>query len=1197
MAATGPERAAERARIEAKVFQLDTAVQQLTAGGGHSEEEAVAALEHLVHKRSALLAKHPEPDSGQGCEAAVLLVGDLEKLVGRYNRLAVAALHQGDLPRAFAWLQRAEATVAPQGGPFPGHPAAVESRLQLQATTLNNLACLARRRGKLPDAVRHLQSACSLEVQASGAPRASTLVNLAVCLTGDGQPERAQEECVRAINALSDKLDAGMASAQERQLLPVAWHNLGLAQLAVHDTQRATDSLEKAVQIARDFLGAQHPTTLQAEVSLGKATMDAKLPSRRGQRRRSSLQPEPPAPEAQPQRRPRRRSHRRASRSATRGARAALQPTPPSSAPASSGGGAVRLPMLRPGSSSAAAADLRERPPVSDGEPMTKAVARARHRRRQSELRERMDRRRLQQQQKQGMLDSKKDGSARKRHARDAAHAAAAAEAAPAAPSPSSEPRRATVAWEPPGSAKASEARREGSAEALLRQTPPLPATAVEENSEAAGENRRSSAGPSPDPAAYSTPLIARRVEISPLTFSDIKGEVREASVRAGQVSRTSSRPPSTEAGTAAKTETKRRFESRRAQREQILAAQRREEDARRDELFAERRREAEKFAALQRHQRSLQERRVRAARAIQKNWAIHMEKRLKARRERMAHANKYVEDESAVNRYACRWLKKTEGGRALARRLEAGKQPGLPLASMVANAAVTIQRGWALKAARLERARRLQQRKSLWAARMDHERLRRAATTVQQLYRGHRGRMRALWTQFESRRIAARVLWRWWIRRRRRKEQERAKAAELAWVSAACLRIQRRWRGFCGRLEAAERRLRSRIALIRSQECHAAVAIQRIHRGRSARTRAAALSAQRESERQQRRCQAQLEQEQRDAAEAAELRAETERVLARADEARRSRLAEADRHREEARQLWLEKVVAAEAERELEKFRAQPPLRHLQAARMAEREKLDALTAFAKVHLAAVRLQRALRRFVDELTPARRARCAELRRRARDLREQSRAAVLAARNTNVSARAAAEARKVRQAHEAEIDALMRAGAPPAGPAPPPRAAEVRRRREQEEAAHERWLRGHTEQQRDAIRARLRSELQGALVRGDARTVCLTEAGLTAGAEEALSDSEMEARAAARKAAGEAAERRTAAIQMQRVTRGSASRSRTGVVANRSREDRRGAREWQAARTIQGLWFMFQARELLRVKQAALNRALATAVQ
>eukprot|EP01062_Namystynia_karyoxenos_P004943 TRINITY_DN11745_c0_g1_i2.p1 TRINITY_DN11745_c0_g1~~TRINITY_DN11745_c0_g1_i2.p1 ORF type:complete len:1223 (+),score=289.37 TRINITY_DN11745_c0_g1_i2:94-3762(+) len=1213
----------EGRRLERRVTEHAARFRQLTEAGA-CDEEVVAVLGALVESRLRLQTLQGRPAAAPGGDEQQL-PKEVADLVRRYNRLAVQALHQGDLPRATAWLSRAEAIVDPQkSGTAACRADSIDSeqRKELHAATLNNLACLSRRRGRISAAVHHLRLACQLEEEAFGAPRPSTLINLAVCLTSEGSASDARECCTAAIGILHRNVTIDSATPQEQQL------------------QGAVQSALKAVSIARQLLGAEHPTTLQAEATAGQLQASscgspsgssalpelARVPSmsRRRSSRRSGrpVQPHPPLhPPPQHKPRPRRRSRgsRRTAQSAPAGGEP--PPVPPG------GGAALLLPTLRHGAvvtagGNVSAASAGPSPLDSSGDAAaSRASARARHRRRQKDLHEKRERRQQQREARQYAVGAKRDGGGhRKRRSRERSLAAAA---------------DATPAGEPPdGPAEAVRSQPftpvDGRRRSSLPAVPHYPAAAAGVAVTAAALVETVSAGQGPagghsparprsldvtevekscaaqlaaatgDPASEDesplyggSPLVARKVVDSPLTFADLKGEAREADARRALNTQVpTSEHASDVAGAESPTRTLRqqRVDAKRQSRLQRLALENREEEIRRVEINERirRQREAEEQALLE-HLR-LQERRLKAAIQIQGTFRQYAKRVHFERRQRLAMMIRGPGDtQGAVVDAAALWLRKTEGARALVRRLAAAKAiHRVDVVRKLTRCTMLLQRAFRVVGARL-RVRRLRALRTI-ADRTKEERARRrqAATKIQALHRGRLGRRKAMWADFHQRRRCARCLWRFWVRCRARldrvkRERERGHREEFS-----ARLIQRRWRGFKGRLLAAERRLRRRIAGIRAREQRAAVAIQRVFRGFYGRRIARVRAELRAAERSRRAAAAAQEGHEKDDEEVRELLAEAQRLLQIADTLRAPRLAAAERWREEARQYYLEHVVTVEESRRLDRYRAVPPARVVAAQQMQQQERILGLTHYARVRLATARIQRYARRWASEMTPQRREALQDWRERNRLRRAQAELAFLIRRQEDPSVRAAAEARQLRDAHQAEMLHLIGDSSPRPcpTPAPPPRAAPPLPRPPREESRRA-YREEQAELQRREMLEQLQRESREAAAQGDSegaeRALAAARAAELPAEREAREAAEREARAAAA-----AARRESAATDIQRVLRGSTERAVQSRRAQRRRDDSRYAREWGAARCIQGLWFMLQAREAVRSRQRAL---------
>jgi tetratricopeptide (TPR) repeat protein len=209
-------------------------------------------------------------------EEAILLLCDvpeaedevrtrLADLVGYYNRRAVKSIESGKTGYALAkkLLGRALAlTARPMGAILSNQ----DVRLRLRATTLNNLGCLYRRKGKGHAALKHLEMALKIEAEILEPLEdpASTHLNLCAILSGLRQHKVAIKHARAAIDKIlsqigveEDLLDTipEQHVSQARNLM-IGYHNMACCYEAALDAwalAKALDSLDRAITIGERF--------------------------------------------------------------------------------------------------------------------------------------------------------------------------------------------------------------------------------------------------------------------------------------------------------------------------------------------------------------------------------------------------------------------------------------------------------------------------------------------------------------------------------------------------------------------------------------------------------------------------------------------------------------------------------------------------------------------------------------------------------------------------------------------------------------------------------------------------------------------------------------------------------------------------------------------------------------------------------
>ena len=216
-----------------------------------------------------------------------------------------------------------------------------------------------------------------------------------------------------------------------------------------------------------------------------------------------------------------------------------------------------------------------------------------------------------------------------------------------------------------------------------------------------------------------------------------------------------------------------------------------------------------------------------RSARHIQRTYREWAATHLTSRHSKAGKSE--VERIRSVARYAQTWLKKTAGGRFVA-RLRGRKHPQEWL--RIVRAVSQIQRCWRHHAARGGVQRKRAARKQWFAAVRENEAKIFAAFQIQLWFRSLRARRKVTDVRTTYQRQYC-VLIQRWVRKVQHKSRkiEEVKRA-LTRRSQAATKIQAAWRGYQGRLTAVVLRLKRKINKMRAREKKAAESIQRVGRG-----------------------------------------------------------------------------------------------------------------------------------------------------------------------------------------------------------------------------------------------------------------------------------------------------------------------------------------------------------------------------
>ena len=199
-------------------------------------------------ERALLLRLHVNPvDEAEACRAA-------ERLVVKCNATAVGCFKEDQYGIATDLLQNAMRMTDEGADPLGRNPA---KRRALRGTTLNNLACMERRRGRLPAALEFIESAIATASSQSPA----TYLNLSAILAQMGNSNQAVSAAKQAIVLLES------GSPERQSLIAIAYHNLATA-LEPVDIVEAIGTFETALRLSLQTLGRDSATTHSIEMNL-----------------------------------------------------------------------------------------------------------------------------------------------------------------------------------------------------------------------------------------------------------------------------------------------------------------------------------------------------------------------------------------------------------------------------------------------------------------------------------------------------------------------------------------------------------------------------------------------------------------------------------------------------------------------------------------------------------------------------------------------------------------------------------------------------------------------------------------------------------------------------------------------------------------------------------------------------------------
>jgi hypothetical protein len=324
------------------------------------------------------------------------------------------------------------------------------------------------------------------------------------------------------------------------------------------------------------------------------------------------------------------------------------------------------------------------------------------------------------------------------------------------------------------------------------------------------------------------------------------------------------------------------------------------------------------------------------------------------------------------------KWLQKTEGRRALIRRL--AQHPGLN-ANLFHTSVCAIQRCFRVSRAKdIVKAMRHRlnddrMRRILGARRMN------ASMVVQKWWRVVQSRRILNKLKGKKYDIHARVIQKWAKERLARCRTLRNRNAILSTKTKCTILVQKTWRGFYAKVQCSILRLARRVEGMRQVRVRAVVVIQRIFRGYRGRKYACAHKIKVKSQ-QESRAIALLKAEVKDirAQEAAEAAA---RLASEEQEYQGvvARMGYAEKHKEYARQLFLDNVVTGQALEVRTRYGASPGVIEQALRSNAFQEVKENIALQHKRHQAALFIAHVYRKWKSELTLRGRERYLVLRR------------------------------------------------------------------------------------------------------------------------------------------------------------------------------------------------------------------------
>ena len=217
----------------------------------------------------------------EGGRASKAYLDILEKLVRRYNSVAMHYLQQGEHKHALDLLQSAESLVSQVGS-------GQTSFDTLKGLTYNNLGCYFRREGMPMEALKWLRQAHDIEQRGGeDSARSSTFLNLCAVYSVLGKHLEALQCATQALKHLKAALqrnpDAslsaavpGMEKLDTASMLSIAYHNIAVEQEYLQRYDEAVSSYRKALQVAQTQCGQKSQLAGKIRLALAAAVNAAR---------------------------------------------------------------------------------------------------------------------------------------------------------------------------------------------------------------------------------------------------------------------------------------------------------------------------------------------------------------------------------------------------------------------------------------------------------------------------------------------------------------------------------------------------------------------------------------------------------------------------------------------------------------------------------------------------------------------------------------------------------------------------------------------------------------------------------------------------------------------------------------------------------------------------------------------------------
>lgn len=182
---------------------------------------------------------------------------ELQQTVLTCNKDGMNFLRSGQFKQAFEQLKYAEALLTAKE--------TEEEPTNLMAVTCNNLGCYYKKANKLHAALSYLRKALKIEVslQTDDVTVAGTHLNICAILSKLDKHEKALQHAQCALELITNRVTSSgdAASQDEFSVLSIAYHNVAVERDFLHQFDEAAAAYQQGHEVAKKWLGEQHPLT------------------------------------------------------------------------------------------------------------------------------------------------------------------------------------------------------------------------------------------------------------------------------------------------------------------------------------------------------------------------------------------------------------------------------------------------------------------------------------------------------------------------------------------------------------------------------------------------------------------------------------------------------------------------------------------------------------------------------------------------------------------------------------------------------------------------------------------------------------------------------------------------------------------------------------------------------------------------